>query len=311
MAVPPSTTESEAAGAAAGNISSEERKTLNRRMRGVGRSFLVGGISGATSTVLFQPFDVVKTHIQGSQTFPPPKIRDSIRLIVGRQGISGLWAGTTPAVVRVGLGAGLYFSMLNPILAFLSAGDLTASSSTTENLQKRLPHSVVLAAGAITRSAAAAIVCPVTVLKTRMEYEAVSGVHYPNPLRSLALIGRTEGLKGLYSGLLPTILRDAPYSGLYLLLYSSTRRAISEWQNLSGAHMQVNFIAGAVAGASATVLTHPPDVVRTKLQLESGQHSGIISSVRHVYQCNGIRGFFAGIVPRAGRRALHQAISCL
>ncbi|KAI5075328.1 hypothetical protein GOP47_0009404 [Adiantum capillus-veneris] len=290
-------------------VENNKTQTQRKQVQAVGKSFLAGGIAGAATTVLLQPFDVVKTHIQGSHTSPPPGIRESVRLIFARQGISGLWAGTTPAFLRVGLGAGLYFSMLNPILSILSTGNL-AASSTTENLHKKLPTSVVLAAGAITRSIAAFVVCPITVLKTRMEYEAISGVRYPNTMKALVLIAHTEGLKGLYSGLVPTILRDAPYSGLYLLLYSTTRRTISEWQDSRRSpHMPVNFLAGAVAGASATILTHPPDVIRTKLQLENREYSSIISSIRHVYQVHGIRGFFAGVLPRAGRRALHQAFA--
>ncbi|MCO5548031.1 hypothetical protein L7F22_001487 [Adiantum nelumboides] len=205
---------------------SKKRRPQSKPLQAVGKSFLAGGIAGSASTVLLQPLDVVKTHIQGSLTSPPRGIRETVHLIVSRQGISGLWAGTTPAFLRVGFGAGFYFSMLNPILSLLSTGNL-ATSSSTENLHKKLPTSVVLAAGAITRSIAALIVCPITVLKTRMEYEAVSGVRYASTPKALAVIARTEGLKGLYSGVVPTILRDAPYSGLYLLLYSTTRRTIS------------------------------------------------------------------------------------
>ncbi|KAH7447945.1 hypothetical protein KP509_01G129100 [Ceratopteris richardii] len=204
-------------------LSVEDEKLV----QAVVKDFVAGGVSGAISTVLFQPFDVVKTYMQGSKQWPPPGIRDSIRHIFACQGVTGLWAGTTPAIIRVGLGSGLYFAMLNPILSFLSVGNFT-SSSTTENLHKQLPVYIVLAAGAFTRCATTAVVSPITVLKTRMEYQTVSGISYPNVLKAIEHISRTEGLKGLYSGLLPTILRDAPYSGLYLLLYSTTQRTISD-----------------------------------------------------------------------------------
>lgn len=85
---------------------------------------------------------------------------------------------------------------------------------------------------------------------------------------------------------------------------------LSDWQDSEKtSYMHLNFAAGVVAGASATILTHPPDVIRTKLQLESGERRSIITSVRRIYQVHGVRGFFAGVAPRAGRRALHQAVA--
>ncbi len=74
-----------------------------------------------------------------------------------------------------------------------------------------------------------------------------------------------ERLRGLFSGLGPTLLRDAPYSGLYLLMFSNLRDAMgSDGQAASPA---TSFAAGALAGGLATFMTHPPDVMRTRLQL--------------------------------------------
>ena len=79
-------------------------------------------------------------------------------------------------------------------------------------------------------------------------------------LAALLSIRRAEGRQGLLTGLLPTLVRDAPYSALYLLFYSR----LCEFTALP------HFLCGLMAGAAATTAVQPADRVKTELQLLAG-----------------------------------------
>lgn len=55
---------------------------------------------------------------------------------------------------------------------------------------------------------------------------------YTSLTGALCDIYRTEGMKGMTCGLLPTLFRDAPFSGLYLMFYTQTKYAIAEGKYL-------------------------------------------------------------------------------
>ncbi len=46
-------------------------------------------------------------------------------------------------------------------------------------------------------------------------------------VQALQAIVRTEGARGLFKGLLPTILTNAPFSGLYYMFYSQLKGHLS------------------------------------------------------------------------------------
>lgn len=49
---------------------------------------------------------------------------------------------------------------------------------------------------------------------------------YNSVLGAIRDIWKTEGPRGLYCGLGPTLARDAPFSGLYLMFYTQSKKII-------------------------------------------------------------------------------------
>ncbi|KAL3692095.1 hypothetical protein R1sor_005746 [Riccia sorocarpa] len=283
-----------------------ERKQIWKWQRSIG-SFAAGSGAGMVSSAILQPFEVVKTHMQARDGPSNHTLRGAFKVVLERDGIAGFWRGTGPACVRVGLGAGLYFALLGPVLSSLQSLSTKSSGST---LHDKLPMAITMSAGSLTRLLASAMTCPITVVKTRMEYGAASGLKYRGTASALLSIKRSEGLAGLYSGMVPTLLRDAPYSGLYLTLYNRIRYHLKV--NLdphSRSQTYINFVSGALSGSIATLVTHPPDVVRTRMQLERTNNTGIMSTVRQIVQVEGMQGLLVGVLPRLGRRGFQQALS--
>jgi solute carrier family 25 protein 38 len=144
----------------------------------------------------------------------------------------------------------------------------------------------------------------------------MSGVKYNNTAHALLTIARQERLRGLFSGLAPTLIRDAPYSGLYLLMFSNLRDMFADG---SQENSMGTFVAAMIAGSVATVVTHPPDVVRTRLQLRrnmlaalgNAAHAAPLPAVRvgDIIRQEGVLALWSGIAPRVVRRTLQQAIT--
>jgi len=83
---------------------------------------------------------------------------------------------------------------------------------------------------------------------------------YSGVMHALTHIYTTEGFRGLASGLLPTILRDAPFSGIYYMILMEL-----QYFQLPGlSHAGNTFASGIIAGSFASVIVHPADVLKTK-----------------------------------------------
>lgn len=61
---------------------------------------------------------------------------------------------------------------------------------------------------------------------------------------------------------------------------------------------------GIFAGILASAITHPADVVKTKMQLYPHEFNSAYNGFIFIYEKNGLKGFFRGMVPRMLRRTL-------
>lgn len=164
-----------------------------------------------------------------------------------------------------------------------------------------------LCIGVAARSFAGTLLLPATVLKTRFE----SGMYkYQSMSHALRVTYASEGVRGLFSGLTPTLLRDAPYSGLYYMFYSQLKSLCPASTSAANSSRPFStFACGLVAGLLASVVTHPFDVVKTNMQLRRSTHSNFRVALVLIYGRQGCGGFFVGLAPRLIRRSLMSALT--
>ena len=245
-----------------------------------------GAVSGACSTLLLQPLDVIKTRLQqGWLSGGSPTVRSVVAGVLGGHGPPGLWSGVTPALLRVTVGAGLYFELL-------VRGERA--------LRERGVHDGVvprLGVAAAARTAAGALTHPLTVFKTRVRSAARPALPPPNAAAPQLEAGRgarvAMGEGRLTAGFAASMARDAPFAAIYYAAYSHLRTTVA-----SGEPPAV-FACGLVAGVTATAATHPFDVWRTRLQLGHLPEPG----------GRGMQRQFRGLWLRAARRPLASAIT--
>ncbi|CAG8475810.1 12051_t:CDS:2 [Ambispora leptoticha] len=287
-----------------------------------------GAISGLSSCVLLQPFDLLKTRLQQERQFrnqlqnlssaklsPMNSVLVStVKNIIAKDSITGLWRGTVPTIFRNVPGSALYFLTLSEIRQLfkqysrLHTTALSGSGSSLPVISSRDN----LIAGMTARGIAGLIVMPATVIKVRYESSFYS---YKSVWSAATSILKTEGFKGFFYGYGATVLRDAPQAGLYVLFYERAKLWIGA-NSYAIASPIIHSSSALFAGISATILTQPFDMVKTRMQLKPLDYRNMLQAARKVFlipsdyfQEEGFLGFFDGITMRLARKPVQSAVA--
>uniref|UniRef100_A0A183J3K0 Mitofilin n=1 Tax=Soboliphyme baturini TaxID=241478 RepID=A0A183J3K0_9BILA len=147
------------------------------------------------------------------------------------------------------------------------------------------------------------VLLPPTVIKTRFESATYS---YPSVLAAARDIVKNEKVWGLYSGGLPTVLRDAPYSGIYLAFYRLHLSLVPEGM-FAACSAIAFFVCAASSSFLACVLTQPLDMVKTQMQLLPLQNRSFLLTLLRIAKTTGVMSLFDGLGPRVLRKCLMTA----
>ena len=88
---------------------------------------------------------------------------------------------------------------------------------------------------------------------------------------------------GFFSGYGATAIRDAPYAGLYVLIYEKCKASFAatmfpQTPLKSGYSAGINLASGVLAGGIATFLTNPFDVIKTRIQVKPKVYRNLIAA---------------------------------
>ncbi|KAL9003012.1 MAG: hypothetical protein Q9188_004093 [Gyalolechia gomerana] len=248
---------------------------------------------------------------------------DGLRKIARNEGLSSLWRGLSPTLVMAIPANVIYFTGYD-ILRY----------NKRSPVNQVIPDAYApLLAGSVARVAAASVISPIEMFRTRMQAapSGASGVGvFKDTLKGLRRLVQAQGYTSLWRGLTLTMWRDVPFSGIYWWGYEAGRNRLKDLRypstgqdrNRSPSPKDENhtatfidsFLAGATSGAVASIVTTPFDVGKTRQQvLEHDDHKkvpriGKAASrpeersmprfLYHIWQTEGTPGLFRGWAAR-------------
>ncbi len=109
---------------------------------------------------------------------------------------------------------------------------------------------------------------------------------------------KSEGPRGLYRGVTPTILGIIPYAGLSFFTYESLKKLYNDRYSTDPPPLP-RLCFGAVAGLVGQNASYPLDIVRRRMQTEGlvtkVSYKDIAFTLMYVLRSEGWRGLFKGV----------------
>ena len=119
-------------------------------MQDYGKYIISGGGAALISSVVFQPFDVLRTSIILQKT----TLRSAVLLIYKGEGLQGFWRGGKAAAVRTSLGGAIFWVTLESLRDNYYKGLECKSEFKTDSVHSGL-----------SRGIAATLVAPLSIIK--------------------------------------------------------------------------------------------------------------------------------------------------
>lgn len=261
----------------------------------VGRWYF-GGLASAGAACCTHPLDLLKVHLQTQQE-GKTSIVQLTKKIVTQQGVRALYNGISASLVRQ-----LTYSTTR--FAIYEVGKQQYGNDLD------FFGKVVLAGAA--GAAGGFIGTPGDMVNVRMQNDiklpAEQRRNYKHAIDGLFRVYKEEGFRKLFSGASTATSRAIFMTIGQLSFYDQIKKLLIESGYFQD-NLTTHFTASTAAGAIATSLTQPLDVLKTRaMNAKPGEFSGIWDIIKYTARM-GPLGFFKGYVPAFVRLGPHTILT--
>lgn len=252
-------------------------------------------IAGGVEALATYPFEYAKTRVQLQTIACRHHNPFSVTFNVAKhEGISTIYTGCSTLVLGTAFKVSIRFASFSYFRRRLAneTGALTPTRGVLAGSLAGLTESIIA-------------VTPTERLKTFLISNATNQMKlYRGELHAYSDIIRTQSIRGLYRGLVPTILKQSSTQGVKMGSYNIIRE-FSRRHDVPQTGMTA-LVTGALAGTVTVYVTQPFDTIKTWAQ--SARGAGTVEAFRSVVQREGVRGLWSGSTSRVGRLAFSSSI---
>ncbi|KAI6660163.1 Mitochondrial substrate carrier family protein ucpB-like [Oopsacas minuta] len=276
--------------------------------------FALASTSSMTASFITNPIDVTKVRMQleGELKSHTPLynryykgfLRGAVRILLD-EGPRGWLKGVTPSLMREFSYGGIRLGAYEPIKELFGATD-----------PAHTPLWKKIAAGGTSGMVGSAIANPTDLVKIRMQGTKV-GKRYKTTFHAFAHIFRTEGIRGLWRGVGPTVQRAMILTASQTSSYDHTKHTILNL-DLMVEGLPLHIVSSITAGFVCALCTSPFDVIKTRIMNQESAKEGGGKVYKTMLDClvktvrsEGMSGLYKGFFPNWMRLGPHTIICFL
>ncbi|EEB05506.1 2-oxoadipate and 2-oxoglutarate transporter [Schizosaccharomyces japonicus yFS275] len=199
------------------------RRVFNVKKNTPMLSVLTGSCAGFTETFVVVPFELVKIRLQDSRNMAHYSgTYDCLRKIVSEEGLRSLYNGFEATMWRHVIWNAGYFGLIQKVRKLLP-------KTTT----RRGEMAKNLAAGTLGGICGTMLCTPFDVVKSRVQTTVKVPGQVPKynwAFPAVRTIWREEGVRALYKGFIPKVLRLGPGGGILLVVFNGVLELYKKFQ---------------------------------------------------------------------------------
>ena len=251
--------------------------------------FISGSLAGIMQVLSGQPFDLIKVKMQTLAT--KTTVLNSAKNIFNTEGIMGFYKGTLSPLTGISFCVSIQFG----------ANEFAKRIAKEYYKTSQLGVIPLGSCGAFAGFCNSFVASPVELVRIKLQAQKPGVNKFTGSFHVIQYLYSNYGLRGVYSGLIITIMREAPgyflYFGTYEVLMQKAEKSYGLRETVP---LYKISLYGALSGTAFWIGIFPIDVIKSRLQadtIKNPKYKSIGDCANQIYAELGINGFFKGLKP--------------